>query len=130
MLIRGRSNLAAVWMALALALGGIVVGVAHEGWAASPSGRVVPPSPIPPVKAKPAPLPPSIQPRSGQIGKSREEPTSQRPSVGSPSYRAPYANCRSSCATSCYNTTPCSDMNVAQCTSARQRCRLTCNSTC
>lgn len=127
MLASGRGNLAAVGLALVLALAA-TMSVANEGWTASPSGNrpmaVVPPPPVPPVKAKPV-QPPPVQPRSGPIGNARDR-MSRPPAIRSLNA----GTCRSRCATACFNQTSCTDLNVAQCTAARQRCRLTCDSSC
>jgi hypothetical protein len=130
----GNGNLAALALAFVIAL--IGPGLVHQSNAKPPSVggaptmAAPPPTLVPPARAKPAPVTPPFKPGSnsnpnsaGKIGGPSSGPTL-------PSYRAPLANCRAACATSCNNSTPCAELSVTQCTSARQRCRLQCSSSC
>jgi hypothetical protein len=129
MRIPGSSNLAAVLLAAVVGLMGGAL--AQQSLADPPSVGtskfVAPlPGPTPPARAKPAPPPPPYKP----FNNSANTPTGQSPPPVLPSYRASTSGCRAACATSCNNSTPCTDLSVTQCTSERQRCRLQCSSSC
>lgn len=129
MRITGNGNLAALVLAIAFGLMG--AGPIHQSHANPPSTGTptfVAPGPklTPPARAKPAPVTPPYKP----FNKSAGTPAGQSPPPALPSYRAPLSNCRAACATSCNNSTPCTELSVTQCTSERQRCRLQCSSSC
>lgn len=128
MRISGNGNLAALVAAFVIGLTGL--GLVHQSAANPPStGQPTyapPPTLVPPARAKPAPVTPPYKPNTNSAG----SPAGQAAPPILPPARAPLANCRAACATSCNNSTPCTELSVTQCTSARQRCRLQCSSSC
>lgn len=117
---------------LAALLAIAVLGIGPQSDAKSPpAGQgapklIAPLNPMPTVKARPAPLPPPAKPYTGPVTHPGGLPDGRRMSPTG----VPFTSCRSACASFCYNNTSCDSLNVSQCTSARQRCRLSCVSTC
>lgn len=81
-----------------------------------PAPRGVAPQRLP-TRPSPLPAPKRIAPGGIGIG-----PTIVRPGTTGP-------NCRASCGSRCQMVS-CDGLNVSQCVSARQRCRMTCTSRC
>lgn len=85
---------------------------------AVPTPRTIPPPRLPPT---PRVLPRKVEPTvpNARFGPG---PGVMRPNIYSP-------NCRSNCGSRCQMIS-CADLNVSQCLSERQRCRISCSSRC
>lgn len=86
---------------------------------------------VPGIRPNPRPIPtPRITPRAPPAIIQRQAPGPRfgpNPGIVRPNMAGP--NCRSSCGSRCQMVS-CSGLNVSQCASARQRCRVSCSTHC
>lgn len=122
-LIAGMRGLGTRWPAVLCLFAMSVTLAAPVADAADPIVPGIRPAPraLPPLKIPPRPAPGVIPKRipPGGIGLG--------PGIVRPTFRG--ANCRASCGSQCQMVT-CSGLNVSQCASIRQQCRMACISRC
>lgn len=116
--------------ALAARLGACLALIGVALVLAAPVAQAADPPGVPAIRPAPRALPPQRMTPRPPLAAPRIAPNPALGlgrSVNRPTFRGP--NCRASCGSRC-QMVACGDLNVSQCASVRQRCRMACNSRC